>query len=62
MLIVLRQAARGEPLGHHLSGRSEHGGFSGTRLALVRHGLLAADHSLTEAGRAALARADRSTA
>jgi len=59
MLAVLANAEAGRDLGHHLHGRAEFGGFSGTLLALYRHQLLShPDRQLTEAGRAALA-ADR---
>jgi hypothetical protein len=53
MLGMLRNIAEGRQATYGLTGRSAHGGASGTLAALHRHGLLI-DGQLTPAGRQAL--------
>jgi len=53
MLVMLHNACKGLPLTDGLTGRSEHGGSTWTRLALMKRGLLNLDSSPTSAGRAA---------
>jgi hypothetical protein len=58
MLAVLRQAEAGLTLTGHLRGAAAHGGFSGTLMALQRHGWLDRETgALTTAGRDQLAEA-----
>jgi hypothetical protein len=47
---VLTNLYQGLPAGHHLQGRSEHGGFNGTYTSLVRLGLIQGNCELTDAG------------
>lgn len=54
MLAMLKNASAGMPLTSGLHGRSEHGAAEGTRIALVRRGMLDRD-GITAAGYGALA-------
>lgn len=57
MLAAMRNLAAGKRPNAGLSGRSAHGGLSGTMVALRRRGWINAEERLTDAGRAALAQA-----
>lgn len=55
---VLHNIAEGRPSYYGITGRSAFGGLGGTMLALKRHGWLARDEEVTDAGREALAAYD----
>ncbi|MCW2317455.1 hypothetical protein M2322_003014 [Rhodoblastus acidophilus] len=54
MAIVLRNLIEGRSAFWHISGVSEHGGASGTSLALRKRGFVDHDFQITEAGKLAL--------
>lgn len=54
MIAILKSASAGMPLTTGLRGRSAHGAAEGTRIALVRRGMLDRD-GITAAGHGALA-------
>ncbi len=52
MFLSLEGGIKHGSLTHGLSGRSAHGGWNGTRAALIRNGWIDKDWNVTDAGRA----------